>query len=342
MPELINFPIYLNGLILIGATVLILLTGARLAGLADRLADRTGMGEAITGALLLGASTSLPGIVTSVTTAWDGAAQLSISNAVGGIAAQTAFLSIADFSHRNINLEHAAASAPNIVQGILLIGLLTLPLLVIQLPAWTWWGIHPVTPVLLISYAMGMWVVSGVKSRPMWYPRHTPETVEDEPEDEAVRENLVIIFAKFFLFALILGFSGFWVARSGNALSIQTGMSQTAVGAYLMAISTSLPELVTAVAAVRRGALTLAVGDILGGNAFDTLFLAMGDVVYRKGSIYHAANSQQQLLMLVSILMTVILVMGLLRREKKGIANIGFESFLILVIYLATSIYIFI
>ena len=63
---------------------------------ADRLADVTGLGEAVFGAVLLGGSTSLPGIITSVTTAFEGYAELSISNAIGGIAAQTTFLAIAD------------------------------------------------------------------------------------------------------------------------------------------------------------------------------------------------------------------------------------------------------
>jgi cation:H+ antiporter len=43
-------------------------------------------------------------------------------------------------------------------------------------------------------------------------------------------------------------------------------------------------ELVTTIAAVRRGALQLAVGGIIGGNTFDTLFLTAADVSYREGS----------------------------------------------------------
>ena len=291
MIDFTSFPIVVNALILLGAAGVITAAGVKLAGLADRLADRTGMGEAVTGALLLGASTSLSGIVTSVTTASaPSSAHLSVSNAVGGITAQTAFLAVADFSHRRINLEHAAASAVNIVQGVLLIGLLSMPLLVMQIPPWTLWGIHPVTPVMLVAYALGMRVVASVRNEPMWRPRRTPETIEDEPDAASQRENLFRLVLAFSIYALVLGVCGYLVARSGSVLSARTGLSQTAVGAYLMAIATSLPELVTAVAAVRRGALTLAVGNILGGNAFDTLFLAVADVAYREGSIYHAAG----------------------------------------------------
>lgn len=57
----------------------------RLSNLANnRLADRTGMGEAITDSLFLGAMTSKPGNITSVTAAWHGYAELAVSNAIGG------------------------------------------------------------------------------------------------------------------------------------------------------------------------------------------------------------------------------------------------------------------
>ena len=89
-----------------------------------RLARRTGLGQAVTGALFLGASTSLSGIITSVTAAAQGHPELAAGNAVGGIAAQTVFLAVADRRYRAANLEHAAASDENMLQGALLIALL--------------------------------------------------------------------------------------------------------------------------------------------------------------------------------------------------------------------------
>ncbi|MEO1185501.1 MAG: hypothetical protein AAFX46_12785, partial [Cyanobacteria bacterium J06636_27] len=83
------------GLFIIAAIV-IGLVGTKMCKVADQLADATGWGEAVVGAVFLGGSTSLSGIVTSVTAAYGGHAELAVSNAVGGIAAQTAFLAIAD------------------------------------------------------------------------------------------------------------------------------------------------------------------------------------------------------------------------------------------------------
>lgn len=106
------------------------------------------------------------------------------------------------------------------------------------------------------------------------------------------------------------------------------------LGGLFTAVATSLPELVTAIAAVKQGALTLAVGGIIGGNSFDVLFLAFADISYREGSIYHAITHRQLFIIAMTQAMTGILLLGLLRREKSGFANIGFESILVLMCYL--------
>jgi cation:H+ antiporter len=134
---------------------------------------------------------------------------------------------------------------------------------------------------------------------------------------------------------MMVGVAGYVIGQAGVAIASETALTQGLVGALLTAVSTSLPELVTTVAAVRRGALTLAVGGIIGGNTFDVILVAASDVAYRDGSIYHAVGSLPALLLAMTILMTAVLLLGLLRREKHGIANIGFESMLLIVIYLA-------
>jgi cation:H+ antiporter len=91
-------------------------------------------------------------------------------------------------------------------------------------------------------------------------------------------------------------------------------------------------------AAVRRGAVHLAVGDIIGGNSFEVLFLAAADVCYRRGSIYHAFTPDNVFTALVAMLMTGVLLLGMLRRERRGIAGIGFESALVLLLYAASAV----
>jgi cation:H+ antiporter len=332
--------------VIVVAAAVIAVAGTYLAGVADRLADRTGLGEALVGALLLGAGTSLPGILTSVVTAWNGYAQMAVSNGVGGLAAQTVFLVAADLAYRKVNLEHAAASVPNILNAVLLIALLGLILIAAALPEVAiplgFSQMHPMTPVLFITYALGLRLSHRAGDAPQWKPKQTPETKQDEPDDDSGDDSTFALWAKFVGLVLVLGVAGFAVAKAGEGIVDRTPLGQSFVGAAFTAVATSLPELVTSIAAVRRGALTLAVGNIIGGNAFDTLFVGSADIAYRPGSIYHAVDgglgAQESFLIGVTVLMTAILTSGLVAREKKGAGNIGFESVLMLVIYVGTLV----
>lgn len=319
-----------------GCAVVILFAGSQLAKTADELADRTGLGEAITGAVFLGASTSLPGIITSVTTAAYGYAQLSAANALGGIAAQTLFLAVGDFFFRRANLEHAAASLSNLAQGALLLTLLALPLAAASAPEWTALGIHPATPVMFATWIYVMKVIRTMQDDPMWRPQRTYETVdENDQPDESSGHSMLSVWLIFAALALTCGSAGYLLAEAGTAISQRTTIGETAVGALMTGVATSFPELVTTITAVRKRALTLAVAGIIGGNAFDVLFLGMADIAYRDGSLYHAMSDRTLFVTALTIMMTGALLFGMLRREKQGPLGIGFESIAILVLYIA-------
>jgi len=326
----------------LAATLVIAVAGTKLTRTADQMADLTGWGEALFGAIFLGGTTSLPGIVTSVVAAYNGHPQLAISNAIGGIAAQTLFLSIADISYRKTNLEHAAASFANLMQGLLLIGLLSFVLIGVSGPELTVWNVHPLSIAMIILYLAASRLISKAKDRPMWSPRITLATVQDIPDRKNI-ENLSLrrVTFKFIILAFVVGGAGYVVAKSGIAIANQTGLSETMIGVLFTAISTSLPELIVSLAAVRQKALTLSVGNIIGGNTFDVLFVAFADIAYNKGSILHAIASDQIYVVALTMMMTSILILGLLHREREGIGKIGWESLMIILVYLAGNAYLF-
>lgn len=316
------------------AGVVILATATRLTVVADQIADATGLGEALIGGILLGVSTSLSGVVTSVTAAVGGHPDLAASNAVGGIAAQTAFLALADIFHRRANLEHAAASLTNLNQSVLLIVLLCLPVLASLLPPVEVFSIHIVSFVMVGVYVFGVRLVEETERRPLWRPVGTRATHYDRADPDVLAQTSAsALFVRFAGLAAVVGLAGWVIAGTGIAIAGKSGLGETVVGAVLTAVVTSMPELVTTIAAVRRGALQLAVGGILGGNTFDVLFLVAADAGYRPGSLYHAADPQYLFWIVSSILMTAILLLGLIRRQQHGPANIGFESVAILAIY---------
>ncbi len=317
-----------------GAGLTIFVCGVALTGQADRIADRTGLGEALVGGVMLGAATSLSGTVVSVTSALDERTSLAFSNGVGGIAAQTAFLAIADFIYRRANLEHVAADLASLFQCSLLILLLAIPFVAYTGPDVTLLGLNPASYVLLAVYSVGVLTLTRVREQPMWRVVHTRDTHPDEP-DEAQRElsGNIRLFAAFSILVLVLGGMGWLLAQVAGELTDRYHLSASLVGALMTAVVTSLPELVTTLAAVHRGALQLAIGGIIGGNTFDTLFLTLSDAAYQKGSLYHALTPEDYFWLAIGLVMTAILLLGLIVRQRSGPGGIGFESACLLAVY---------
>ncbi|MDC7785288.1 sodium:calcium antiporter [Rhodoplanes sp. TEM] len=328
--------------VFVASAAAIAFAGARLSGVADKLADRTGMGEVMAGALFVGAATSLPGAITSVTTAAQGAPQLAIGNALGGLTAQTAFVAVADLFYRRANLEHAAASASGLAQGILLVALLSMPLIAAAQPPVTIWGIHPVSILIPVAYGFGLRLLSQIRAEPMWEPVQTDETREalsaPDTGDGAASDRS--LWLRFLLHAGITAAAGWAIGEASLGIVDKTPLSESAVGTVFSAVANSLPELVTAIAAVRIGAVSLAVGDVIGGNAFEVMFLSAADMVH-DGSIYQAMTAEHRTTGLIAMLMTAVLLLGMVRREKSGFGNIGFESTLVLVLYAGSVVLIF-
>ncbi len=333
--------LYIIILLFIFVTIVIGVVGTTLTRTADKLADLTGLGEAVFGAIFLGGITSLPGIVTSVVAAYQGHPQLAISNAIGGIAAQTLFLAIADISYKKINLEHAAASFANLMQGVLLLGLLALVIIGMSGPELSIVNMHPFSLLIIVFYIAGTFLISRAKEKPMWNPRITGVTVKDVPEKRNKKLSLKKVLIQFIILAIIVVCAGYAVAHLGIAIANKSGLSETIIGAIFTAIATSLPELFVSIAAVRQKALTLSVGNIIGGNSFDVLFVAFADMAYNKGSILHAITGAQSYIIGLTMLMVGTIIMGLLHREKKGIGTIGWESLMIIILYFGGMMFLF-
>ena len=344
------WPLLPSVLALAGAAVVIVLAGVRLTRVADALADRTGMGDAVGGALLLGAVTSLPGLVTVVTGASGGDPGFALGNPIGGIALQTVWLAIADLLYRRANLEHAAASLQNVLQAVLLVAMLAVPVMAYATPTLTIGWIHPLTLLIPALYAYGLVLLRQMQREPMWQPTRTAETADDdgpdadepdgdEPDDEpggagdGSTASTGRLWTALAGLGLVTGTAGWVVGRAGLSVVAYTTLDGGLVGFTLTTAISSLPELVVLVTAIRMGELTLGVGNIIGGNVYDTLMIAVADVAYVRSSLYTDAGPTSLILLGGTLLMIATLTAGLVMRERRWI---GFEGVSIPAVYVGT------
>ena len=148
-------------------------------------------------------------------------------------------------------------------------------------------------------------------------PRHVGvQKIRDVPDEAAERAPLGPLALAFLGLGAVVAACGFVVAAAGLSLAAQTKLSGTLIGGLLTSVVTSRPELVTVLAAVRAGALTL----------------AAADVAYRSGSLYAAIADRTLFLLALTLLLTGIFAAGLIYRQKSGI---GFEGATILAVYAA-------
>ncbi|MGY5884785.1 sodium:calcium antiporter [Modestobacter lacusdianchii] len=329
-----TWPLVPSAIALVAMAVVIVFAGVRLTKAADELADRTGLGDAIGGALLLGAVTSLPGNVTVLTGALEGDAGFALANPVGGIALQTVWLAVADLVYRRANLEHAAASLENVMQSVVLMAMLSLPVIAYATPQLTLGWVHPVTLLIPLLYAYGLRLLRRMHDHPMWVPTHTSATEGDHADEGSGSDRSTRrLWATLAGLGLVVGVAGWVVGQAGLGVAAGTGLEGGIIGFTLTTAVSSLPELVVLVTAVRMGQLTLGVGNIVGGNVFDMLMIAVADLGYLDGSLYRDAGSTSLVLLGGTMLLIAVLTAGLVMRDRKGI---GFEGLLIPVIYAAT------
>jgi cation:H+ antiporter len=307
------------------AGVLVFLSAARLARHADAIADSTGLGRAWVGALLLAGSTSLPELITDVNAAALGAIDLGVGDLFGSTLANMLLLGMLDLVYRRRNVLDSV-SPDHALVATLAILLSSIAAAAIASGGWGRIGHVGVETVLILAvYLLGMRSVY-LSSR----PTVPPEQLEIGDTRQAVLRRGVIGFA--------LGTTGLLVTApllvvSAEALAVESGTSSSFIGTLLVGFTTSLPEIAATIAAARLGAFDLAVGNILGSNAFNICILFAMDVVYLRGPLLAQASRIHVLTALLGIIAIGFSVMAILARKGRVIDRLRIESIAMLCAY---------
>lgn len=98
---------------------------------------------------------------------------------------------------------------------------------------------------------------------------------------------------------------------AAEAIARMSGLQESFVGTVFLALSTSLPELAVSLAAIRMGAIDMAVGNILGSNLFNILILSVDDAFYRGGLLLADASGSHLLTVFATIAMSGVAIVGL-------------------------------
>jgi cation:H+ antiporter len=313
-------------LFLAGATVLVV-GGVLLARAADEIAERTGLSRLFVGMLLLALATSLPEIVTDMSAAAAGAPDLAVADLFGSSMANMAILAVVDLARRGRvwpSVELGQARIGSI--AIALTALAAVAVLTTEGFRLAWIGID--TILIAVAYVAA---VAWVRRAPT--PLRTPG-VAPTPTGWVARSGslrgAVVLFAAA---AALIGVSAPTVALAAREIAAGTGLGEAFVGIALVAIATSLPELVVSIAAIRIGAHDLAVGNLFGSNAANMAALLFVDLAYRPGPVLAAVDSGVVVAGVCAILLMALAVTAIVHGEETRLGRLEPDAVLLLIAY---------
>lgn len=333
--------------------------GTRLSRYVNALAKKTGTADVIMGTLLLGGVTSLPEVVTTVAASSIGDADIAINNLFGGVALQVTVLVFGDGLLRKQSITSLIGSRVVELQAVICILLLGASASISIIGDFGIAHIGIGSIFIFILFVSGFVLINYFQSIHWW--QSDPEVRDDiqtvkkkvqeqlaeeedakeaqEEEKETRRSFGSMLKTRLFLYlvlsAMAVLVAGYGVVQTGDAIATKTGLGSGVVGGIFIALATSLPELSTTISSIRLQEYRLAFSNIFGTNIFTVGFVFLADLFYMEGPVLNELNNFSLFGALLGILLTSIYLVGLLIRFKKTIFNLGFDSFLVLLVYLA-------
>jgi len=313
--------------------------GVKLSRYGDIISEKSGLSRGWVGLVLLASVTSLPELVTGV-------ASVTVANvpdiAVGDIMGSCVFnlliIVVLDFMYRKESV-YTRARQGNVLSagyGIALIGFAGFNLLLYRegtFPSLGHVGLY--TPVILLLYLLAM------RSLYRYEQAKISEYVEDRVElhpDMSLKQAM----RGYALAAVVVVAAGTWLPFIAKDLAVVMAWEQSFVGTLFVAAVTSAPEVVVTVAALRMGAIDLAIGNLFGSNLFNIAILAIDDLFYLQGplladvSITHATSAFS------AMMMSGLAVVGLvLRPPSRVFRTVSWISLLLFVIYLLNTLFLY-
>ncbi|MBI5848407.1 MAG: sodium:calcium antiporter [Nitrospirae bacterium] len=319
-------------------TAAIVYSGTRLSKYGDIIAEKTGLGRAWIGIVLMASITSLPELVTGVgSVTFAGVPDIAVGDVLGSCVFNMLIFAILDTLYRPAPISTKAHQGHvlSAAFGLLLLSIVCISMFLReQLSPIGWLG--PYSFLFIVIYFIGMRLVFSYEKRKI------AEFLKEMAEELRYKDiSIKTAVLHYTINALIVIIAAMFLPTIGEAIAVSTGLGQTFVGNIFIAVSTSLPEVVVSIAAVRMGAIDLAIGNLFGSNIFNICILAVDDIFFFHGPLLSYASADHIISALSAMAMTAIAIIGLTYRAEKKRLFVSWDSLAILVCYTANLLILY-
>jgi cation:H+ antiporter len=315
------------------SAAVIVVAGVILTRSADAIADLTGWGRLLVGSVLLAGATSLPELAVDANAILLGQPDLAAGDLLGSCLCNLLILAVLDLSHLSRGRMLSPFAAAHALSGIMTIALGSVAVLAmltrpgVQVPP----GLGLGSLAILLVYLGG--------SRLVYFDQRMAARPDTPGPDQAVlmpahpRTSLSRAVGGFVAAGAVILVAAPYLAHAADDLAARTGLGRTFVGTTLVALSTSLPELVASLAALRLGAYDLAIGNVFGSNSFNIAVLAALDAV-QPGPLLSLIAPVNAITGVAVILVTAVAISGQLYRAETRVHFIEPDAFLVVTLAL--------
>lgn len=315
----------------VAIALVIVVAGARLARYGDVLGEKIGLGRTWIGVALLAATTSLPELFTGFgATALSHLPDIAVGDVLGSCMFNLLILSMMDvLQPEPLSTRAHQGHVLSIGLGLVLVSIAGLGIAGRgHIPVVGWMG--AASALLIVGYFVSMRAVFIDQQHRR--AREVREVAEKHMYDAISIRSAVVHYV---LAAVFVVGAALWLPGLGAGLAQETGLGNTFIGSLLVAITTSLPELVVSIAAVRIGAIDLGIGNVLGSNLFNFMILGLDDAWYRPGPLLAAVNPSHLVVVLAVVAMNALFLVGLTTRVVTKRFAIAWDTAAMAVVYLA-------
>lgn len=254
---LLNILFVIAGIALVSGGAHYLVEGA------SALARRLGVSDLIIGMTVVSFGTSAPELVVSVVAAMNGAGEVAIGNVIGSNTANIGLILGLTAIIQPLRIRHNTIwkDIPFSFIGIIVVMLMA--------------GDHHLDRSIasqgVISRSDGLVLLCFFAV----YLYYTYNIAQQEKPDESPAQRRPLWLAIFWVIGglVALAYGGRLTVDGAVGIARTLGVSEAIIGLTLVAVGTSLPELATTIAAALRGRADMAMGNVVGSNIFNTLFI---------------------------------------------------------------------
>ncbi|WP_455207421.1 sodium:calcium antiporter [Kaarinaea lacus] len=318
---------------------IITVAGVRLSRYGDAIADKTGLGGTWIGVVLLATVTSLPELVTGVSSVvFADTPDIAAGDVLGSCVFNLVIIVILDSMYRPVSV-YSKAGQGHILSaafGVMLIGITGFNILLSSQGN----NLHIAhvglyTPVIMIFYFIAMRTVFRYEKTQM---AKFAVLEEDQYPDLTLQQAVM----RYVVAASLVVLAGSFLPFIGKEIAQQMGWYESFVGTLFIAFATSLPEVVVTIAALRLAAVDMAIGNLFGSNIFNICILAIDDLFYVKGPLLEHVSPTHAVSAFSAIMMTGVAIVGLFYRSQTRVLKmVGWVSIFLFCAYLLNTYILF-